>query len=671
MRNNYTLRKIIAFKALVLLIFLGINENVLAQSRVDFKPRTSQNATGNFAGKTIYNLQGDFTMVGNTNLTLVNYGNETNNNASMKYVDIDNDASTWNSSSATLGYANGINAACTRIIYAGLYWTGRPDDNENNSPSTVTVTKNGTTRIFDKKEVKFKGPNGTYQTITATANDIYFPTSGSGVMYAAYADVTAYVRDHGIGDYFVADMALREGATSSGTGYYGGWGMVIIYENTTMKWRDITVFDGYSYITGGTTASYTLDVGGFKAVKNGPVNIKMGMMAGEGDRGISGDYFQIIDNNNNWVPLSHSGNSATNFFNSSIATGGNARNPNLLNNTGLDVSMFDLANTNNSIITNNQTSTKFQYGSTQDTYIIFNIVFAVDAYVPVIEALNIPATSSTVLNGGDVSPGQDVEFQLDLYNKGTEAIKDGKVEVQLPPTLHYVSATIQSGGGTVAWVSPDPNSSDPNVTPGGKIVWDIGNIPLHTNTNDLLGTLKYKVRITSDCTLLTTSPANCNLAIRLNGNVTGEGVNSNELINSGFIIGYTQLPCAGDPIRDPFVMNIKLPVGYSNNCPATTNDGFKLFTANCSIPNDVFLRESVVNNYPIGTLFYSSVPYVTGYEGTLVTGDFPVDADGTVRKYYAIVPAMGPGCYLQLSLSVDLDKCKMMTNPMIPAKMNR
>ena len=44
--------------------------------------------------------------------------------------------------------------------------------------------------------------------------------------------------------------------------------------------------------------------------------------------------------------------------------------------------MFTLNNDDKSLMTNNQTSTRFQYNSTQDTYIIFCIAMAVDAYIP-------------------------------------------------------------------------------------------------------------------------------------------------------------------------------------------------------------------------------------------------------------------------------------------------
>ena len=81
-------------------------------------------------------------MIGNTNLTLVNYGDETSNNNNMQYVDIDNDANTWNSSSANLVLSteNGANPACSNIVYAGLYWTGRAS-NSDTSPTVFTVER--------------------------------------------------------------------------------------------------------------------------------------------------------------------------------------------------------------------------------------------------------------------------------------------------------------------------------------------------------------------------------------------------------------------------------------------------------------------------------------------------------------------------------------------------
>jgi len=638
-----SLKIVIAFVVTVLI------SHVAYSQQVPFTPRTSQKAPGNYKGKATYNLQGDFVMVGNTNLTLSVYNDNVDNSSSiMKYVDIDNDPNTFNSSSADLQF--GTDAACTKIIFAGLYWTGRAHNDNDNSPNIFNVTKNGVTKSFNKRKVKLKGPNGGYQEVTAGTNDIYFPTSGNRVMYSAYADVTDYVIAQGIGNYTVADIAINEG-TSDGTGFYGGWGMVVIYENPTKVWRDITVFDGNAFLLGSSSTALELPVTGFQAVKNGPVNIKMGMMAGEGDRNITGDYFKIRNAANNaWVTLNHTGNTGNNFFNSSIVTGGNARNPNLSNNTGIDVSMFNLANSGNSIISNNQVSTRFQYGSTQDTYSIFNIVFAVDAYIPEVQVFN--ANQSSVSNNGTVDPNQTIEFTSTIYNKGTEPISNGVVEIPLPHNVHYVSSNVTVGSGTsVVWSHPS-GATDPNITPGGKLTWTVGNLTKPTDPNTILAQLKYRIRVTNDCTILTTGGA-CGLVINLDGTFKGTGTNSGIAINNGFVIGYNA-DCGNTPIRDPFQMNIVPSQAFIDNCPVGVNNGTKQFKAFCSSPGNAIPRSTITSAYPLGSKFYSVSPAVAGYTTSLISGDFPVTNDGNPTAYYAVLESMAAGCFLKLQTLTEI-----------------
>jgi hypothetical protein len=84
----------------------------------------------------IYKVRGDFQMIGNTNLTLLNYTENGSNNNFMAYVDEDNDSSTWNSSMAQLilPLENNADPKCNNIIYAGLYWTARAHINDIESP---------------------------------------------------------------------------------------------------------------------------------------------------------------------------------------------------------------------------------------------------------------------------------------------------------------------------------------------------------------------------------------------------------------------------------------------------------------------------------------------------------------------------------------------------------
>lgn len=799
-------------KTIIALVFI-IGHVLPSIAQVDFTQRRSPAAPAPYNNITNYYLQGDFTMIGNTNLTLVNYGDNTGNENNMRYVDVDNVASTFNSSSAQLVIPD---ADCSEIIYAGLYWTGRAHDtnasantfsvnrtvvapgaainlnnqsasydntlthtgyafdvvsrvsegsifnrtyypryrisggtgltdyyfritndgsnngsnrvqvsNSSNSgystlPSTynsssgvatlttpyviqinnVTLTITGFTRNtsttantgdyedsalihysvsgnqnvtqtvtknFDKRKVQLRKDNLAYQEITAATTDIYYPSNQHSNIFAAYADVTNYVRTHGVGNYFVADVALNEGSGGT-TGFSGGWGMVVIYKNASMKWRDITVFDGYGYMNT-AAGSKTLSVSGFKAAQNGAVNITMGMMASEGDRPISGDYFEILRaDNSNYQRLSHAGNSTSNFFNSSIQTGGNARNPEYLNNTGLDIAKFDLPNSGNGIIPNNADSTTFRFGSSQDTYSIFNIVFAVDAYVPeVIVENGSAAGSSSVSHQGVVVPGQELEFQLDLFNKGTEAVNGLTVDIPIPFNMHYVEngetiipgshSTIKiANNTTVQWIPPThaPSGASPDDYAGGILRWNVGALPLDPNRNVLQGTLKYKFRVTDNCALLTTAGP-CALNVNINGTISGVGATSNTILPPTRLVrDYGSGACAG-PIYDDFELTINISDDFKTNCsPPPVENGMLQFVAFCSKLNSVFTRAEIADHYPKETKFFTSQP--TGYSQTtnVLTGDFPVTLDGSKTNYWAVAPGMDPGCFMRLQTSVTL-----------------
>jgi hypothetical protein len=112
MKNR--LKTTIAF----MVVFLLLGSFAQAQEVVvPFTQRTSTYTPG----KKIYNIKGDFQMIGNTNMTLQNYGDNNNNGTgnSSIYVDIDGDPNTINSSSATLQFSeeNDANPECTNIIY--------------------------------------------------------------------------------------------------------------------------------------------------------------------------------------------------------------------------------------------------------------------------------------------------------------------------------------------------------------------------------------------------------------------------------------------------------------------------------------------------------------------------------------------------------------------------
>lgn len=660
MKINFKINLIAALKIIVTIGLLGLSFNAFSQAIIKkaFTPRTSQLAPGSYQGKSIYNLQGDFNMIGNSNAKSATGPDNGYNMVFNKLVGDLLNTNIKNSSSADFVLPSNANLACTKIVFAGLYWTGRGDDNSGDILSKAGNAGNG----MNKKNVKFKVP-GAANYVDLTATDIFYGASDVSGMYTAFYDVTDLVSAAKTGTYSVANIATFEGSdglTNPRIGYYAGWGLVVVYENAALPWRNITVFDGFGYVKGSSSSSNygTLNVSGFQAVQNGNVNIKMGFMAGEGDRSVTGDYFSIQRRlTSSFTPLSHASNSTDNFFNSSIFTGGNNRVPNNVDNDGIDIAMFNLNNSDNVLINNNQTTTSFRYGSSGDYYNIFNITFAVDAYIPEVQVYN--ANESSVPNNGTVGPNQTIDFTSNIYNKGTEPITNGVVEIPLPHNVHYVSSNVTIGSGTsVVWSHPS-GATDPNITPGGKLTWTVGNLIKPADPNTILAQLKYRIRVTNDCTILTTGGA-CGLVINLDGSFKGTGTNSGIAINNGFVIGYNP-DCGNTPIRDPFQMNIVPSQAFIDNCPVGVNNGIKQFKAFCSSPGNAIPRSTITSAYPLGSKFYSVSPAVAGYESSLISGNFPLSNDGNATPYYAVLEGMTSGCFLKLETSLE----KVTTQPIV------
>ncbi|OYX83061.1 MAG: hypothetical protein B7Y83_12755, partial [Flavobacteriales bacterium 32-34-25] len=322
----------------------------------------------------------------------------------------------------------------------------------SNSRANVQVF-NSINKDYDKKVISLKGPGASSYTTFTANSDVYFPGSAYSGIFVGYQEVTDYVKAHGPGAYTVADIALIEG-NNSNPGYSGGWVMVVIYENPAMKSRAVTLFDGYAYVNGqrsGGGEFGNIPISGFTTVDSGPVNMKLGVMAAEGDIATNSgsDYLAVQKLNPispsypaDYLILNHSGNTTTNFFNSSIfpqpAVG--ASNPILQNNTGVDFSMFTIPNALNSVIGNGQTSTTFRFGSTYEVYTIFGFAMSVDSYIPEpkglisVNSIN-NVTNPTVLNA---LPGQAINFSLNISNGGTEATNNTIVSIPIPNTAVFI-----------------------------------------------------------------------------------------------------------------------------------------------------------------------------------------------------------------------------------------
>tara|TARA_R110000868_G_scaffold101706_2_gene280025 strand:- start:45203 stop:48160 length:2958 start_codon:yes stop_codon:yes gene_type:complete len=582
----------------IVTLFFSLNESSFSQVSVDFRHRTSLESPL----RSIYSINGDFSMIGNTNLTLQNYGDNLMNDGMMVFVDVDSDPSTFNSSSAFLEFSkeNGANSSCTKVLFAGLYWSGR-------GPSDIIFnnSNNGVNRQFDKRKLKIKGPGQqNYIELEALDNEIRFPESLNDELglFVGFKEVTTLVRDWGEGEYTVADIGLLEGTNY----HYGGWGMVIVYENPLMKKRDVSVFDGYAFVRGQGSNSFDIPVSGFSAADVGEVKVKLGVMAGEGDVGASGDYLAIETgiNTNNFERLSHGGNDNNNFFNSSIYTGVNSRNPYLKNNTGMDISVFELDNQGNRLIQNNQTSTKFQYGSDWDVYVIYNITMAIDANDVKAETMHefLTKNGEPVENEiPEVNPGDTLEILTTIKNKGDIAIDKTRIEIPLPQWVGFLNAepnlifNEKSNGNY--YLVDDENQEK-------YIGWEIGELPVPEDSEDVLGTFKYSLVITEVCDELVLI---CNNELSIDGLLYGENsLTQTSLDPIPFIQGYSQsTECMNLPIEEPLVFMLELDEFLNDNCGINFEN---LEIQVCVPPDNNLMVSEFSNSFPAGSLFYLNPP---------------------------------------------------------------
>lgn len=528
----------------------------------------------------------------------------------------------------------------------------------------INVTTNSKT--LHKQYVRIKGPGATsYDSIQANPSNIHYPgnTDDQSGIYAAYADVTNYVKQRGVGEYWVADVAVNTGDGGS-VGYFGGWALVVVYENTKMEWRDVTIFDGYGYISKASATanggSFLLPVKGFKARQNGPVKVKMGFLAGEGDRSITGDYFRIWNQTtSSFQNLTHSGNTATNFFNSNINVGASVtRLPDYTNNTGLDVSMFYLNNDSLEIIKNNDDSTTFQFGTNigtgdGDTYVIPLIVFGVDAYIPDIAPINqvafvnnVPVTQSTT-----IFPGDTVTYKLIVKNNGSEGIDSAQLKIAVPFSANYLDMSAN-------YYLTTGNKPAPVFNPlegvNGTINWGIiDSIPKPLpNQNDTFAVLTYRMIATTDCYQLM-NPL-CQPTMAVDGFAKGVGSISRTRIDSfPFIFGLIQNGnCFGDPITQPQVMTIDGTAYVLDNCGQ--NEQIIKFVECDENATGVYpLDANVTQWFPAGSRYYNEYPVTNAaIEYTAATG-IPYTANGNTVNYYAIPPSTSDECVFRFSLTVN------------------
>ena len=156
----------------------------------------------------------------------------------------------------------------------------------------------------------------------------------------AHADVTSMVQTAGSSDYYVADIALATG--SAYMGRYGGWAMLVVYNDPTEKTRCISVWDGFDFF--GFGANDNFRVTGLLTPGSGIFETYAGYFGMDGEACYTGDYVSI-----NGTALANGLNASNNTLNGTISEFGvdvGGKSPNLGYNWEMDIDVFDGAEHN-------------------------------------------------------------------------------------------------------------------------------------------------------------------------------------------------------------------------------------------------------------------------------------------------------------------------------------
>lgn len=380
------------------------------------------------------NMKGDFQMRGNTNLRCISGcpATPTTNNpgATMGYIDVDADAVTVNSS-----YSNFTIPPGATVEWAGLYWGGM----YNSSNSGIT----NPAASLNIDQVKFKTPTAVaYTTINADIRNIETSTFAGWNSFMSFAEVTSMVQAGGNGNYFLADIALATGR--SFTGPYGGWTMVIAYNDPADNTRNISIWDGFDFFGFGANDSFT--VTGLLTPDTGVFETHAGYFGMDGEDNRTGDFVNI-----NGTALSNGLNPNNNTLNGTISEYGvdiGGRNPNYSYSWGIDIDVFDASG----YVPNGASSANITLGSSSEG--VWGGVFAISNDIA-FPAVSSKSFSPAVIFEGDESTVtiviENPSRGVDLVNFSlTDNFPEGMVIAPTP------DATSSNGG--IITAIPDSDS---------------------------------------------------------------------------------------------------------------------------------------------------------------------------------------------------------------------
>jgi uncharacterized repeat protein (TIGR01451 family) len=424
----HTLKK--ASSILLLSAFLLVTSTTKAQFR-NYSKVFSDNIKG---GSTIFgNTLTHVITNGNPDTARMNNnrangnGNSGNDNANIQHVDVDGNtgigAGTRNSSSASLHLPAGTN----QIKLARLYWGGRVKSDEYNLS------------LDTFRRVKISFNNGNYTEYTAAQLDKNTTGVESTVsQYQAYVDITPFIQANGSGSYTVGNIAASIGAASNG-GNYAGWCIVVVYQNASLNYNSVRVYDGFQQVyNGGSSLATSVTLTGLN-IPSGPISnrdAKMGVMVWEGDANLKQDYLKI-----NGASFYNTLNAVNNPWNGTITDTGShvtTKYPDYTNQMGIDIDQFYVGSGYG--IQPGDTEVKLEFGTEADQYFpgLFTFQITTKAPTVLIDKSVKDANANRIAEANE-----ELTYTLRGTNTGEGNANFCVILDTLPQSVHFIPGSIK------------------------------------------------------------------------------------------------------------------------------------------------------------------------------------------------------------------------------------
>ncbi|TVZ48119.1 hypothetical protein JM82_2750 [Olleya sp. Hel_I_94] len=422
-------------------IFISMFSFTYAQQTVPF---TTQKA---------FYIYGDAAVIGNNILSKdkqepYNDYLLTNDDIDMVYVDIDQDKTTFSSSSANLKLPDNQ----SKIAYAVLYWSAtysyiKGTRREEDAQFYFQGNRQKNRSLINKVKLKLPGEN--YQNITGNVlfDGAKSPAFALNAPYVCFADVTKQLQEakQVNGEYTVANINATQGFVAGGSA--AGWMLYVVYEAPTSKPKYITTFNGFSHI-GNQPEIISLDE--FKTPDKGATSTAIVLATLEGDSALSGDQCIVANpvTNKAWQ-LQAVNRDKDNFFSSqitSISTANTVRYPNSSNTLGFDLATVSLPNNDEAVLVNGTEKVDLIFNTKQDRFYLFFTAFNTEISESFLKEIqsNTPV-NAIVLTSEKLDPNVVLTSDNKVVNAKAETVKAiAKTDIKTIGQAENFNITTQS-----------------------------------------------------------------------------------------------------------------------------------------------------------------------------------------------------------------------------------